>query len=117
MNFGITCRRLYEVVFPRQWEYRVIQAKLSMIGVRKHLCKGMDLAGNARAVEVLDERSKKRVLVSRVFRKPVASSGTAKQSGAGSGVKAEEIVNPTSTEENSSSASAHEGGDESVLGV
>lgn len=117
MNFGITCRRLYEVVFPRHWEYRVIRAKLSMIGVWKHLCERADLAANVRVVEVLDERSEKRVLVPRMCRKPVASSGAMKQTGAGGGVKAEEVVSTTSTEEDSSSASAHEGGYESVVGA
>ncbi|KAF9446060.1 hypothetical protein P691DRAFT_761956 [Macrolepiota fuliginosa MF-IS2] len=110
MTFGSTCKRLFEVVFPRHWEYRLVRAKVSMVGVWKHLHERTDLAANVRVVEVLDERSEKRVLVPRVCRKAVGSStggcatkraGTA---GAVVGVKAEEVVSATSTEDDSSSS-------------
>ncbi|EKM76399.1 hypothetical protein AGABI1DRAFT_63077 [Agaricus bisporus var. burnettii JB137-S8] len=57
MTFGLTCSRLSEIVFPRHWEYRVIKAKISMIGVWKHLYERVDLAANVRVVEIMDERN------------------------------------------------------------
>lgn len=113
MGFGMSCKRLSEVVFPRHWEYRVIRAKASMVGVWKHLCERTDLAANVRIVEVVDERSDKRVLVPRVCRRAAAPSvpTTKLQTASVVGVKPEEVVSATSTEEDTSSSSANEGGD------
>ncbi|KAJ3564163.1 hypothetical protein NP233_g8472 [Leucocoprinus birnbaumii] len=107
MNFGLTCRRLSEVVFPRHWEYRVIKAKISMIGVWKHLCERSDLAANVRVVEVIDERSEKRVVVPKVCRKVATSTQVGKPSltNMPGGIKAEEVISASSTEEDSSAAS------------
>ncbi|KAF5351221.1 hypothetical protein D9756_008165 [Leucocoprinus leucothites] len=111
MNFGLTCKRLSEIVFPRHWEYRIIRAKVSMVGVWKHLCERSDLAANVRVVEVVDERSDKRLLVPRVCRKAMAAQGNKSSvTGPAGGVKAEEVVSATSSEE-ASSASGSEAGE------
>lgn len=103
MSFGLTCKRLCEVVFPRHWEYRVIRAKVSMVGVWKHLYERTDLAANVRIIEVVDERSNKRVLVPKVCRK----ANTVKQNEVFTNCT--EVISATSTEEDPSSASASEG--------
>jgi hypothetical protein len=114
MAFGLSCSRLSEIVFPRHWEYRVIRAKISMVGVWKHLYERIDLAANVRIVEVMDERSDKGALVPRVCRKTVVGSPSGADRGSkskGGGAKQfEGVVSATSTEDDGCSSSANEGG-------
>jgi hypothetical protein len=116
MNLGLACKRLSEIVFPRHWEYRIIRAKISMVGVWKHLYERSDLAVNVRVIEVVDERSDKRLLVPRACRKAVVTRGPkANVTNPGAGIKAEEVVSATSTDEDSSSASGSDAGEAKVV--
>jgi hypothetical protein len=89
-----------------------------MIGVWKHLLERVDLAANVRVVEVVDERSDRRVLVPKACRKSITSQGN-KPGTAGfcEGIKAEEVVSGTSADEDSSSASGSEGGEVTVESI
>ena len=60
LNIGLGCKRLYDVVFPRHFEYRVIRCKVSSISVWNHLVHHRSLARNVRRLEVLDERAPSR---------------------------------------------------------
>jgi len=57
LNVGLVCRRLYDVIFPRHFDYRVIRCKVSSLSVWNHLIKHRSLARNVRRLEILDERS------------------------------------------------------------
>ncbi|TBU28292.1 hypothetical protein BD311DRAFT_722777 [Dichomitus squalens] len=57
LALALSCRRLYDVVFPRHWEYRVVRAKASQLSVWHHLAVHRSLARNVRRLEVLDERA------------------------------------------------------------
>ena len=57
LNIGLGCKRLYDVVFPRHIEYRVIRCKVSSISVWNHLVHHRSLARNVRRLEILDERT------------------------------------------------------------
>ena len=57
LALALSCRRLYDVVFPRHWEYRVVRAKASQLRVWHHLAVHRALARNVRRLEVLDERA------------------------------------------------------------
>ena len=60
LNIGLGCKRLYDVVFPRHFEYRVIRCKVSSISVWNHLVHHRSLARNVRKLEILDERASSR---------------------------------------------------------
>ena len=60
LNIGLGCKRLYDVVFPRHFEYRVIRCKVSSISVWNHLVHHRSLARNVRRLEILDERASSR---------------------------------------------------------
>ncbi|KAH7925563.1 hypothetical protein BV22DRAFT_1088685 [Leucogyrophana mollusca] len=57
LSLALSCQRLYGVIFPRHYEYRVIRAKVSSISVWNHLIVNRSLAQNVRRLEVVDERS------------------------------------------------------------
>lgn len=57
LNVALGCKRLYDIVFPRHFEYRVIRCKVSSINVWNHLILHRSLARNVRRLEILDERS------------------------------------------------------------
>ena len=57
LNVALGCKRLYDIVFPRHFEYRVIRCKVSSISVWNHLILHRSLARNVRRLEILDERS------------------------------------------------------------
>jgi hypothetical protein len=57
LSLGLTCHRLYSVIFPKHWNYRLIRCKVSSIGVWNHLISNRYLARNVRRLEILDERS------------------------------------------------------------
>lgn len=56
LSLGLTCHRLYSVVFPRHFDYRVIRARVSSIRVWNHLIVHRAFARNVRRLEILDER-------------------------------------------------------------
>lgn len=56
LSLGLTCHRMYSVVFPRHFDYRVIRAKVSSIRVWNHLIVHRAFARNVRRLEILDER-------------------------------------------------------------
>ncbi|KDR76706.1 hypothetical protein GALMADRAFT_453238 [Galerina marginata CBS 339.88] len=57
LSVGLGCKRLWDVVFPRHWEYRVIRCKVSSVSVWNHLVKHKSLARNVRRLEIIDERA------------------------------------------------------------
>lgn len=57
LNVALCCKQLYDVVFPRHFEYRVIRCKVSSISVWNHLVTNQSLARNVRRLEIVDERS------------------------------------------------------------
>ncbi|TFK70672.1 hypothetical protein BDN72DRAFT_838619 [Pluteus cervinus] len=57
LSFSSTCRRIYDVVFPRHIYYRVIRCKISSIKVWHHLSTHKSLARNVRKLEIVDERA------------------------------------------------------------
>jgi len=57
LNIALGCKRLYDIVFPRHFEYRLIRCKVSSISVWNHLISHRSLARNVRRLEILDERS------------------------------------------------------------
>ena len=65
MALGLSCHRLYSVLFPRHYDYRVIRCKVSSISVWNHLIVNRSLARNVRRLEILDERSTEPQLVPR----------------------------------------------------
>jgi len=60
LNIGLGCKRLYDIVFPRHYDYRVIRCKVSSISVWNHLVHHRSLARNVRKLEILDERASSR---------------------------------------------------------
>ncbi|KZT07912.1 uncharacterized protein LAESUDRAFT_811762 [Laetiporus sulphureus 93-53] len=54
---ALSCRRLYNIIFPRHYDYRVVRCKVSSLRVWNHLIVHRALARNIRRLEVLDERS------------------------------------------------------------
>jgi hypothetical protein len=63
LALGLTCQRLYGVVFPRHYDYRLIRCKVSSIRVWNHLVVHRSLARNVRRLVILDERSPEREIV------------------------------------------------------
>ncbi|RPD72603.1 hypothetical protein L226DRAFT_511753 [Lentinus tigrinus ALCF2SS1-7] len=57
LALALSCKRLYSVVFPRHYEYRVIKCKASALSVWNHLVVHRSLARNVRRLEILDERA------------------------------------------------------------
>lgn len=57
LALALTCRRMYSVVFPRHYDYRIVKCKVSSLRVWNHLIVRRGLARNVRQLEVLDERS------------------------------------------------------------
>ncbi|TFK84030.1 hypothetical protein K466DRAFT_602354 [Polyporus arcularius HHB13444] len=57
LSLALSCKRLYSIVFPRHFEYRVIKCKASALSVWNHLVVHRSLARNVRRVEILDERA------------------------------------------------------------
>ena len=56
LSLALTCRRMYDVIFPRHFEYRVVRAKVSSISLWNHLIVNRSLARNVRVLEIVDER-------------------------------------------------------------
>lgn len=56
LSLGLSCHRMYDIVFPRHFDYRVIRCKVSSISVWNHLMIHRGLAKNVRRLEILDER-------------------------------------------------------------
>jgi hypothetical protein len=65
LALGITCQRLYSVVFPRHLHYRNIECKPSSVNVWKHLIAHPLLACNVRRLHIMDERSREAELIPR----------------------------------------------------
>lgn len=63
LALALSCQRLYSVVCPRHYNYRVIRCKVSSIRVWNHLIVHRSLARNVRRLEILDERSAERELI------------------------------------------------------
>jgi hypothetical protein len=57
LSLALTCQRMYNVIFPRHFNYRVVRAKVSSIRVWNHLIVHRGLARHVRRLEILDERS------------------------------------------------------------
>lgn len=57
LSLSLSCRRMYDVTFPRHFQYRVIKCKVSSISIWNHLIVNRALAKNVRRLEILDERS------------------------------------------------------------
>lgn len=57
LALALSCQRLYSVICPRHYNYRVIRCKVSSIRVWNHLLVHRSLARNVRRLEILDERS------------------------------------------------------------
>lgn len=57
LSLSLSCRRMYDVIFPRHFQYRVIKCKVSSISIWNHLILNRALAKNVRKLEILDERS------------------------------------------------------------
>ncbi|KAH6913729.1 hypothetical protein BKA70DRAFT_1259312, partial [Coprinopsis sp. MPI-PUGE-AT-0042] len=58
LHLGLCSKRLYDVIFPRHYDYRVVRCKVSALSVWNHLTVHQSLARNVRKLEILDERSK-----------------------------------------------------------
>lgn len=56
-SLALSCHRMYDVVVPRHFAYRVIRCRVSSISVWNHLLVNRSLARNVRRLEILDERS------------------------------------------------------------
>lgn len=63
LALALSCRRLYSVICPRHYDYRVIRCKVSSISMWNHLVVHRSLACNVRRLEILDERSTERELI------------------------------------------------------
>lgn len=59
LALALSCHRLHAVIFPRHYDYRVICAKASSLCLWSHLIVNRALAHNVRALEIIDERSPK----------------------------------------------------------
>jgi hypothetical protein len=57
LAFALTCDRMYRVIHPRHFEYRVVRARISSTAVWQHLLDNRALARGVRQLEVLDSRS------------------------------------------------------------
>ncbi|KAL5521723.1 hypothetical protein ACEPAF_2471 [Sanghuangporus sanghuang] len=57
LSLALSCKRMYGVIFPRHFEYRVIRCKISNIAVWSYFANSRALASNVRRLEILDERS------------------------------------------------------------
>lgn len=57
LSLALTCQRMYSVVFPRHFDYRVVKARVSSIRVWNHLIVHRGLARHVRRLEIMDERS------------------------------------------------------------
>ncbi|TDL22004.1 hypothetical protein BD410DRAFT_789087 [Rickenella mellea] len=57
LSLGLSCKRMYDVVFPRHFEYRVVRCKISSISVWNHMTVHRSLAQNVRRLEIMDERA------------------------------------------------------------
>ncbi|KAF9456429.1 hypothetical protein BDZ94DRAFT_1177743 [Collybia nuda] len=56
LSLALSCQRMYDVVFPRHFQYRTIRCKVSSISLWNHLIINRSLARNVRRLEILDER-------------------------------------------------------------
>ncbi|KAJ3540136.1 hypothetical protein NM688_g6267 [Phlebia brevispora] len=56
LSLALSCKRMHSVIFPRHFEYRVVRAKVSSIGLWNHLIVNRALARNVRVLEIVDER-------------------------------------------------------------
>lgn len=54
---------MYDIIFPRHFEYRVVRCKVSNIAVWNHFTIHRALALNVRRLEILDERSTESALI------------------------------------------------------
>lgn len=63
LSLALSCHRLHAVIFPRHYDYRVVCAKASSISLWNHLIVNRALARNVRALEVIDERSSKPLIL------------------------------------------------------
>lgn len=57
LSLALSCKRMFSIVFPRHFEYRVIRCKISNIAVWSHFASNYVLAANVRCLEILDERT------------------------------------------------------------
>ena len=57
LSLALTCHRMYSIVFPRHFDYRVIRARVGSIRVWNHLILHRAFARNVRRLEILSERS------------------------------------------------------------
>lgn len=57
LSVALCCKHLYDVVFPRHFDYRVIRCKVSSTSVWNHLLMNTGLARNVRRLDIIDERS------------------------------------------------------------
>ena len=57
LSLSLSCRRMYDVIFPRHFQYRVIKCKVSSISIWNHLIVNRALAMNVRRLDIIDERS------------------------------------------------------------
>jgi hypothetical protein len=57
LAFSLTCDRMYRIIHPRHFEYRVIRARLSSTEVWQHLIDNRALARGVRRLEVMDTRT------------------------------------------------------------
>ncbi|KAI0695039.1 hypothetical protein BC835DRAFT_1273840 [Cytidiella melzeri] len=57
LSLALSCKRMYSIVFPRHYDYRVIKAKVSSLRLWNHLIVNKSLARNVRLLEILDERA------------------------------------------------------------
>lgn len=57
LAFALTCERMYRVIHPRHFEYRVIRARITSLAVWQHLVDNRALARGVRQLEILDSRS------------------------------------------------------------
>ncbi|KAF7297866.1 hypothetical protein HMN09_01007400 [Mycena chlorophos] len=57
LALALSCQRMYDIVFPRHYDYRHIRCKVSSLSVWNHLVVHRSLARNVRRLEILDERA------------------------------------------------------------
>lgn len=63
LALALSCHRLYDIVCPRHYNYRVIRCKVSSVSVWNHLLVHRSLARNVRRLNILDERSTESELI------------------------------------------------------
>ncbi|KAI0826326.1 hypothetical protein BC629DRAFT_1711724 [Irpex lacteus] len=64
LSLALSCKRMHTIVFPRHFDYRVVKAKVSSLRLWNHLIVNRSLARNVRVLEILDERTSEREMLS-----------------------------------------------------